>query len=218
MGTRPGATALVFAGGDPSPPGLRDRLPDPDLVVAADSGLDHADALGIEVDLVVGDLDSVSAGALDRARAAGATIEAHPADKDQTDLELAMAAAIERGASRIVVVGGNGGRLDHLLANVAVLASDSYADVAVEALMGEAALHVVRTSVSLRGAPGDLVSLLAVGGDAVVSTEGLRYPLDAEVLVAGVGRGVSNELTGTQAEVVVTAGVVLVVQPSAHAV
>lgn len=218
MGTPPVTTALVFAGGDALHPGVRDRLPHADLVVAADSGLDHAYSLGVEVDVLVGDLDSVGANALERARVSGITIEVHPADKDHTDLELAMAAAIERGAGRVVLVGGAGGRLDHLLANVAVLASDRYAAVAVEAVMGDAALFVVRTSLTLHGSAGGLVSLLAVGGDAQVSSTGLRYPLGADLLEAGVGRGVSNELVADRAEIVVTRGVVLVVQPEAHAV
>ena len=68
-------------------------------MIAADAGLDHAEALGLPVDLVVGDLDSVSKEALERARRAGIAIEEHPAAKDQTDLELALDAAMERAPS-----------------------------------------------------------------------------------------------------------------------
>jgi thiamine pyrophosphokinase len=138
--------------------------------------------------------------------------------KDLTDLELALGAVIDRGATRVVVVGGHGGRLDHLLANVALLASDRYASLEITALMDEAKLFVVRRSVRITGSPGDLVSLLAVGGDAVVSTEGLRFPLSSERLPAAVGRGISNELVGDRAEVSVAEGVVLVVQPLDQAV
>ncbi len=91
-------TALVFAGGERPPPSAVDGLLAADVVIAADSGLGHALALGCAVDLVVGDLDSVDPDDARRARRpAGAVVEQHPADKDATDLELALDAA--RGAA-----------------------------------------------------------------------------------------------------------------------
>ena len=106
-------TIIILSGGGPGP--SPDRLPQAYLIIAADSGLALADGLGLAVDVVVGDLDSALPADLDSARKAGAVIEPHPADKDATDLDLAMTAAIERGAERVVVVGGGAGRLDHLL-------------------------------------------------------------------------------------------------------
>src|SRR4051794_10898103 len=114
---------IVVAGGDPVPPSVRSRLPDAALVIAADSGADHAASLGLSVDLVVGDLDSVSPAGLAAARDGGARVDEHPAEKDATDLELALDAAVSAGATEIVVVGGHGGRLDHLLANCMLLGS-----------------------------------------------------------------------------------------------
>ena len=102
-------TALVFAGGDgPAAAALADLDPDA-FVVAADSGLDHALALGVRVHLVVGDLDSVTESGLRTATAAGAVVEQHPPDKDATDLELAISAARDHGARRVTVFGGGGG-------------------------------------------------------------------------------------------------------------
>jgi thiamine pyrophosphokinase len=92
-----------------------------DVVIAADSGLDLARLLGLGVDVVVGDLDSVTPTGLAWARDTGIPIEKASPDKDETDLELAVARATAGGAHRIVMLGGAGGRLDHLLANVAVL-------------------------------------------------------------------------------------------------
>lgn len=212
------ARAVVFAGGEPPPAAVvRASCARGDaFVVAADSGLDHALALGLAVDLVVGDLDSVSTDALASARAAGVPVDEHPAAKDATDLELAMLAARARGARRITVVGGGGGRHDHLIANALVLAADAFADVAVDALVGTALLTVVRSDAALCGRPGSLLSLLAVGGPALgVRTQGLRYPLADEELVPGSTRGVSNELLDSEATVTVERGVVLAVQPHA---
>ncbi len=216
MDARPASTALVFAGGNPLPPTLATRLPDGDaLVVAADSGLEHAQALGRRVDLVVGDFDSADPDAVAAAEAAGTVLERHPVEKDQTDLELALRAAIARGATRVVVVGGYGGRLDHFLANALALAGPATDDATVQWVTEEALVTVVHSEAEISGEPGDLCSLLAVGGPAKgVRTRGLRYPLDGEALAPGSTRGVSNELTQPVAHVAVESGIVLAVQPS----
>jgi thiamine pyrophosphokinase len=184
------------------------------LVVAADSGLDHAHALGLRVDVVVGDLDSASAAAVAAARAAGVAFETHPADKDATDLELALMAVRDRGMARVTVVGGGGGRHDHLLANALVLAASEFADLELDALVGTARITVVRTVATIHGPPGSLCSLLPVGGVAHgVRTAGLRFPLRDEDLKPGSTRGVSNELLDSEATITLTDGVLLAVQP-----
>jgi thiamine pyrophosphokinase len=217
----PASEALVFAGGEPPGPGVRAALRRRGggrgaFVVAADSGLDHALALDVAVDLVVGDLDSVDPTALATARAAGTRVEVHPADKDATDLELALCAARDAGASRITVVGGGGGRHDHLLANALVLTAEAFAAISVEALVGTAHCSVVRSRSTLHGPVGSLCSLVPVGGTAHgVTTTGLRFALLDDDLHPGSTRGVSNELTASEATVSVRAGVVLAIQPHA---
>lgn len=207
-------TVVVLAGGQAVDGGTRLPITEPDLVIAADSGVHHARALGLHVDLVVGDLDSVDAHELEAVVAAGATVERHPTDKDATDLELALQAAVDRGAERVVVVGVGGGRLDHFLANVLVLASPAFIGARVEAVVGAARVVVVHDKAIVDGAPGDVITLLPVGGGADgVRTTGLRFALDGERLDAGTTRGVSNELTGTHATVTVDDGALLVVQP-----
>lgn len=210
----PARDVVVLTGGDPVAPGLAGRLPADAFVVAADSGLAAADVLGLHVDLVVGDMDSVDPARLAAAEAAGTRVERHPAAKDDTDLAIAMDAAVGRGATRLTVVGGDGGRLDHLLAGALLLASDAYADVEVVAYPGPATVTVVRHEATLRGRPGELVSLLAVHGPARgVVTDGLLYPLAGEDLAPGSTRGVSNELTRPTADVRLATGVLLAVQP-----
>jgi thiamine pyrophosphokinase len=112
------------------------------------------------------------------------------------------------------VLGGHGGRLDHLLANAALLASPAYAAVDLIAHMGGARVTVVRRDADLAGAPGDLVTLLPLNGPATgVTTDGLLYPLRGEDLLPSSTRGVSNELVGAHAHVRVRGGVLLAVQP-----
>jgi thiamine pyrophosphokinase len=208
---------VVLTGGDPASPALADRLPADAYVIAADSGLANATALGLHVDLVVGDLDSVEAHTLEQAVAAGADVERHPEAKDRTDLAIALDAAarhVDDADARFTVVGGHGGRLDHLLANALLLAADDYATHAVRAFMGAATVHVVRDRAELHGIRGEHVSLLPLHGPAVgVTTSGLLYPLHDETLEPGSTRGVSNELDTPAAEVRLRAGVLLAVQP-----
>jgi thiamine pyrophosphokinase len=212
--TPPASVALVFAGGDPVDAAIAARLPDAGLTVAADSGVEHALALGRDIDLVVGDFDSADPAAVDAAVAGGAEVRRYPAEKDQSDLELAMRAARDGGATHVTVVGGSGGRLDHLLANALLLASPSFDDIDIEALLDDTHITVIHRDARLSGAPGDVCSLLAAGGPARgVRTTGLRYPLDHEDLLPGSTRGLSNELAEPVATISLEQGTLLAVQP-----
>ena len=206
---------LVFAGGDPTPAEVVATLPDAALVVAADSGATHALAAGRRVDVLVGDLDSAPPDIVDRVRADGGRLEWHRPDKNATDLALALDVAVAlRPTSGVTVVGGHGGRLDHLLGNLLLLAAPAYADVAIDAVLGPARVVVVRGRRTLRGRPRELVTLLPVGGPARgVSTERLLFPLSDATLEPGTTWGVSNQLVGKEAAVRVGNGTVLAVLP-----
>lgn len=207
-------TIIVVTGGDPVDLADLGRVPEGALVIAADSGVELAQALGLPIHLAIGDFDSVDPGALRAAETAGAAVERHPVAKDATDLELALGAALALGPRRVHVVGGNGGRLDHLLANALLLAAPAYAGVELVAQMGPARLTVIRSAATLLGAPGDLVTLLPAHGVAGgVTTEGLLYPLTGEDLHPGSTRGVSNELVASHAVVRLDRGVLVAVQP-----
>ena len=187
------------------------------LVIAADSGLDLARQLGIDVDLVVGDLDSVSATALDDARARGTEIREFPTDKDATDLELALEAVVASGVTSIMVLGGAGGRFDHLLGNVGVLAAVSCRHgIGVEAWLGEAYVAVVRTRWSSSVTAGATLSVLPWGGDIAVSIAGVRWPLRQHRVELGSTLGLSNEALGGDVVISVDEGVALVVLPHAE--
>lgn len=206
--------ALVLAGGDPIDPDLAGSLPADPWVIAADSGLDQAAALGITADLVIGDMDSVSTDALERAASTGVAIEEHPVDKDATDLELALERAAAAGFEDILLVGGNGGRIDHLLGNALLLAADRFAAINVEWWVRTTRVSIVRARnpVTIVGQPGDLVSLLSAGGaaDGVTAT-GLRWALSGERLEPGSTRGISNEVVGATAKIAVDSGVLIVI-------
>jgi thiamine pyrophosphokinase len=208
---------IVGGGGPPSGGGVQELAAlgaGAAAVIAADSGLEPALKLGLDVAAVVGDMDSVDPGVLAAATEAGIPVERHPEAKDATDLALALDVALARHPQRVVVVTGAGDRLDHTLSLAQLLASPRTAGVEVEAWVGNAHLVVVRDATVLRGAPGELVSLVPLNGPALgVVTDGLLYPLHDEDLAVGSTRGVSNELAAPEASVGLRSGMLVAVQP-----
>ena len=206
--------AVVVAGGPAPDPSSALAVPLGARVIAADEGLEHALALGLEVAVAVGDFDSASPEALAAAEARGVRIERYPAEKDATDLELALDLAVTLGARRVLVIAGDGaGRLDHLLAALLLLGSQRYDDVQVDAFVGTTRVHVVRGEREITGVPGETLSLLALHGPAEgVRTQGLAYPLRGETLEPGSSRGVSNVFVSDLARVTLERGALLAIR------
>jgi thiamine pyrophosphokinase len=185
----------------------------PVKVVAADSGADHARALGVRVDVAVGDFDSASDATLLWLSQQGSEVREFGPHKDQSDLELALEAASEDDPEVIFVLGLGGGRPDHSLLNLVVLADPRWSTARVFGLADDCWISVVRDQAEIRGELGSLVSLVPIGGPASASTAGLLFCLDAEELSPTRARGLSNVLAARSATVRVEAGVLLVMQP-----
>jgi len=218
---------VVVAGGDaPDRAALDAAWPGWDdavaAVIAADSGLATATALGLHSTLVVGDLDSADPAAVARAEADGAAIQRFRAAKDESDTELALVEAVRAGATRVTVLGAFGGpRLDHTLANVGLLAHPAAAGVPVVLLDAHARVSLLAApgpdggpvDRPLPGPVGGTVSLLPLAADvAGVTTTGFRYPLRDEPLPAGPARGLSNVRETPDARVTVRHGRLLVIE------
>ena len=203
-------TVIVFAGGEVPPKGVVADLPTADLIVAADGGMTVAEALGIAVDVLVGDLDSI-----DPELPGHLIVERHPEDKDATDLELAFELVARDWPERVVVVGGAGGRADHEMATASLLCSPRWAPIEeIDWVTGRARSHVVRGHRQIHGDIGTLISLIPYGGDAMdVHTKGLRWELDGDTLSAGSTRGVSNLMISPVVDLRVGSGVLLAVLP-----
>lgn len=203
--------AVVLAGGPVRPSRrLREAAAEAELVIAADGGLRHAATLDLVPDLVVGDFDSVRPSDLERWPALPR--ETHPRDKDALDLELAVDAALDRGATEVRMLGAFGGRFDQTLAAALIGARYARADVLVAMLDGMHDAHPVVTGGSFETAlpDGTVFSLLSIGDAARVDVAGAAYPLTDAVLPMGVGLGLSNRaLDGPRVRV--REGVVLVV-------
>lgn len=211
--TPPESHVFLFANGQiPDLQAVQAMIRPGDRILAADGGSRHVLQMGILPAAVIGDLDSLAPADRETLRSSGVELIVYPRDKDATDLELALDHAVESGASQIVVVGGLGGRLDQTLGNLALISSERYAGLDLRLDDGLEEAFFIRSTATLHGRVGELVSLLPWGGAVVgVHTEGLRWPLDRETLFPERTRGISNEMIHTRATVAIEQGLLLAV-------
>ncbi|MCX7671918.1 MAG: thiamine diphosphokinase [Anaerolineae bacterium] len=192
-----------------------------DRVMAADYGAHHALVWGWPIHLLIGDLDSLPEADWQVVRARSIPTITAPAAKDETDLELALAQALADGAHELIICAALGGRADHMLANVLLLARPELDGIpaaivegaqTVRLLRGGASSAAAPVSLTVTGAPGDLLTLLPLAGDALgITTAGLLYPLADEPLLFGRARGISNVLTASTAQIWLRTGLLLVI-------
>jgi thiamine pyrophosphokinase len=161
---------------------------------------------------LLGDFDSISKSDWDKFSENGTEIIRYPSEKDMTDSELAVEIAMERGCTKVILLGAVGSRLDHSLSNIFLL--KKLADRNCEGLIADDKneIRLIRDRIELKREAGVFLTLLPMDGNAVgVSTDGLRYPLHDAVLEMGSSWGVSNEFSEDTALVTVREGYLLVI-------
>ena len=209
-------TVVVITGAAELDPHAIAAVPDDAVIIAADGGLDHARAAGLEPSVLVGDLDSVSASGLAWA-SEHTTVVRHPVDKAATDTELAVAHAASLAPERILLVAGVGDRLDHAVAALGALGAAAVVGVDhLEAWWGRDQFVVVHGpgSATLDLPAGTTFSVLATHGVAEgVTVHGARWPLQDHRLEPLVGLGVSNQVSEPPVTVSVESGVITIVVP-----
>lgn len=203
--------AYIFANGEIRDyPRLKTRLQPDDLLIAADGGLHHLQALGLHPHILLGDLDSVTPAEVEETRALGVQVVRFPVDKDETDLQLAIDRAVAEGCSQVVVAGGLGGRLDQTLGNIFLVQQPSHPGLSIRLDDGLDEVFLITTRAEIDGQAGDIVSLLPLGGPAFdVKTVDLKYPLNYEKLFPEKTRGISNVMLATRARVSLSRGVLI---------
>jgi thiamine pyrophosphokinase len=183
-----------------------------DLIIAVDGGGNHCHRLGIEPDILLGDLDSINSEVLKYYRKNSVLIQQYPTEKDKTDLELALDLAVIKQATQVTVFAALGGRWDMSLANLLILAVDDYAGLDITIIEQRTKIGVCRGGETklLEFPHGTTVSFIPLAGDAAgVTFTGFKYPLTNQTLGFGSGCGVSNVLIGGKGMVTVGSGVLL---------
>lgn len=197
---------LIVLGGDaPSVALLKACVGEADFSIAADRGLEAFDAAGLEPDLLIGDMDSVSPDVLARYESRLSEDRLN-CIKNDTDCEYALNLAVDKGASEIILLGALGGRLDHALANLMMVVRAARRGVWAEIRAEGVRIVRIDGSYTLTGAKGSTVSLLPLGEARGVSIKGCYYTIEDFTLASDTSRGMSNVVTADEAVFTVREG------------
>lgn len=202
--------AFIYVGGSVDSARITEHPRSGDLCIAADAGYRNAKALGERVDLLLGDLDSLNESELPKDME---QIKV-PAEKDFTDTQLAVEAALKRGADEIVIIGGLDGRLDHTLSNLSILRDLFARRIPAVITNGQNRVRFLDSTSTLIAKSG-FPYLSVIATDPVVkgvSMEGCKYPLKKAVLKRDYNYAVSNEITGNCALISVRKGGIYLIE------
>jgi thiamine pyrophosphokinase len=185
------------------------------MIIAADHGLEAVDKLGIPVDFIVGDFDSVPESLLKKYRENSTPIETFPREKDKTDTQIAIELALLHNATSIDLVGATGSRLDHTIANIHLLLLPLQRMIETCIIDSNNKIYLKQTNFSVERSRqyGDYVSLLPFSDQVSgLTLRGFKYPLEAVILTTGSSLGISNEIQEDLAQVEFSKGILLVIE------
>lgn len=192
-------------------PALIETILHADCRVGVDGGCRHLEQLRLLPDIAIGDMDSIGPSLLQHYIHKQVEIHRHPAKKDATDLELALETAKSRGATQVTLLGATGGRLDHCLGNIFLLAKCLDSDLPACIMDERHTLRLTANSLDVFGRVGDTLSILPVTAEVRgVTLRGLEYPLCEATLRFGSSRGLSNVFVAPKATVSLRSGRLLV--------
>jgi len=181
------------------------------FVIGVDGGTNIIHALGYTPDLIVGDLDSIREDVLEACRKKGVRILRYPAEKDETDLQLAIEEAMKLNPRMITCVGIFGDRPDHTLANLQLMQVPAKAGIHVRCPFDGGILYVIDSKLDLKGSPGDTVSLLPITEMVSgIALTGFKYSLTDGEMVPGIPLGISNVMESERAHIEINSGILLV--------
>lgn len=179
-------------------------------VICADGGGRHAARLGVTPDFIVGDLDTLLSEEINEWKKAGVEFIKYPKAKDYTDTHLALLKALELGYKQIEMVACLGGRFDHSLANVMLLALPAVRMVDLRILDPIQEIFLVKPGMKLIGNKGETISLLPLSEEVTgIVTSGLLYEVPAGKFTMGVSNGISNVFSAEEIKIILEKGLLL---------
>lgn len=183
-------------------------------MIAADGGARHAKDLGLIPNLVLGDFDTLTLQELKDWEEQDVNVEKFPPDKDFTDTHLAVLRAVELGYTDLVIIAALGGRLDHTLANIMLLALPQAREHNLIILDEHQEIRLIRDYLIIEGEPGQIISLLPLSDKVSgIITQGLQFQVPQNTFLMGIPNGISNVMTARQATIKIEAGLLLAIIP-----
>jgi len=202
---------LIISGGELKDPSYyKKALSGMELIIAADGGARHAKNLGLTPHFVLGDFDTLTDAEQVTLEEQGVKLERFPSNKDFSDTHLALLKAIELGYTDITIITALGGRMDHTLANIMLLALPEANQVKLRILAEKQEILLIRDELIIEGVPGTTISLLPLSDKVTgIKTSGLEYQVPQNTFIMGIPRGISNVMTEKQAKIQIETGLLL---------
>lgn len=189
--------AVILCDGDiPKKTIIERELFDGNLLIAADGGANRAIELGIQPDVIIGDLDSYNVSGNEEA------LVIKDKDQETNDLEKALSYVLRKSVSEVTVFGATGKRLDHTLKNLSVLLQYDSHFKSIELIDNYTTIKIIQSPFRETFKIGTMISLFPLSGKVEgITTRGLKYPLKDEALENGIRDGSSNEAVEETVEI-----------------
>lgn len=210
---------LIITGGSISEEFASEYLKEQDFhtVIAVDSGLITAYKLGIAVDYILGDFDSVPGNILNdyRSKFRNAIIQEYNPEKDATDTHIALNVSLELGADEIVLLGATGTRIDHMLANIHLLYLPLNKNIKASIVDEHNKIYMINKNTTIYKAKlhGPYLSVQPFTEKVTgITLKGFKYPLNNYTMYIGDSLGVSNEVVNEQADIILNEGILIIIE------
>ena len=201
--------AYIFTGGEIYHQDIEERPEEGDLVIAADAGYRNATLMGVHINVLIGDLDSLEMIPDDVDE-----VLQLPAEKDLTDTQVAVETAIDRGADEVIIIGSTSGRFDHALSTLAILEEYHEKHLPIYIVNGQNRVRYIKNSgfIVVRS-QYKYFSLIAADEKVKgVSIEGAKYPLINKTMTRKHQFAVSNEIVKNAALINVKKGGIFIIE------
>ncbi|HEY4695955.1 MAG TPA: thiamine diphosphokinase [Candidatus Hydromicrobium sp.] len=185
------------------------------LIICADGGVKNCMDLKLIPDFIIGDMDSIKTEDKNLLNSLGKNIDYITAveEKNESDTQLAVEFAQEKGFKDIIVIGALGKRIDHSLANIFNIASPKFKNLNIRILDEDIEISVLNKSGNIKGSAGNIVSIFSLTPSTYfLKTDGLKYKLKNEKLLFSPVRGLSNKFTKDSAALDIKNGKILLVK------
>lgn len=201
--------AYIFTGGEIHHQYIEERPEEGDTVIAADAGYRNATLMGVHINILIGDFDSLGMIPDDVDE-----VMQLPAEKDLTDTQVAVETAIERGADEIIIVGSTSGRFDHALSTLAILEKYHEKHLPIYIVNGQNRVRYIKNSgfIVIRSQYKYFSIIAADAKVKGVSIEGAKYPLINKTLTRDHQFAVSNEIEKNAALINVKKGGIFIIE------